>query len=171
MVRVERLKLPVSGATEADQFVFDFLRNGASRDMNVDGTTPVNFDFVATADTNVERIMFFIEDGNIAPSKFGGVSALATGCLLKVLDTDGTTVIKDFLDGETITTHPEFSLLAGVDIQPDAGAGDDVVPIRWTISKAGAKLLLLTDQRVRFTVQDDLTGLTKFYALLQGTLA
>lgn len=172
MAGVERLKLPVSTSKEADQFVFEFLRNGASRDMNVDGSvTPVNFDWVASADTKVERINFFIEDANIQPSKFGGLTALSTGCLIKALDTDGTTVIKDFYDGETIKTHQEFNPLAGIDTGTTAAAGDDVAPTRWTISKAGASLLLLKDQRIRFTVQDALGGLTKFYAMLHGTLA
>jgi hypothetical protein len=153
MPTVERYKLPLSTAVTADRFVFEFLRDGSSRDMKVDGSvTPVNF----------------IEDGNIAPSKFGGVSALSNGCLIKALDTDGSTVIKDFMDGETIKTHWELALLAGVDVEVDAGAGDDVVPIRWTIAKAGATLLLETSQRIRFTVQDDLTNLSNFYAMVQG---
>ena len=171
MAGVERLKLPVSTAKESDAFIFEFFRNGASRDMNVDGTTPVNFDWVAAVDTNVERINFFIQDAGILPAKFGGLAELSTGCLIKALDTDGATVIKDFYDGETIKTHQEFNLLAGVDTGTTAATGDDVAPTRWTIANAGAKLLLLANQRIRFTVQDDLSALTKFYAMLQGTLA
>lgn len=158
--------------TLAGSFVYTNLvdlANEDSIDMAVDGSeTPVHFDHLAGAVCHISRVLFLIRDTAIKPEQFAGVDALANGCMVQVLDVDGSTPILDFLDGSTIQTHHDFALLAGSDVLVQPGVNADVITVRWTIAKAGAPLQLLTGQRIRFTVNDDLSPISAFNCRVQG---
>ena len=141
---------------------------------NMVSTITANFDVVGPAGKKnlwVERINFQMIDGSMTLNKFGGLSALTNGCRVIVVDPDGTEQF-DFLDGRALQANHDFALLAGVDSLIEPAAGDDSMPIRWTLSKAfGEPIELPTDWRLRFAIQDDLTGITTFRAMAQGYLA
>lgn len=159
------------GQATPENAFYGFAKNGASSDMAVDGSsTAVHFDVSASSGPlYIERCNVEIIDGAITPTKFGGVAALANGLLVKVASADGTTDVFDFLDGASIKKNADWVLLAGVDNPVSAAAGDDEFSVRWTLSKGlGEPLYLAAGRRLRFTVQDDLSGLTSFQIMAQG---
>lgn len=164
------------GRDTADFFLFEFLRNPLDddHDMVVNGASvPVNFQYLVPSGktAQISRLNFQIIDGGIGYNEFGGLgSVLTNGLLIKVLDTDGTTVLIDFMDGETIKSNEDFNALAGVDTVTTPAAGDDQLAIRWTIARAndGGSMTLHEGQILRVTVQDDISALTKFQIMVQG---
>lgn len=141
-------------------------------DMDTDSdVTPSVFEYQVPAGKTFkhERINFEIVDGSIAPNSFGGVAGpLTNGCLFEIIDDDGSTQLLDFTGGLPIARNADFSLLAGVDTVITPAAGDDHLPIRFTVAKAGAPMLLTVGQRIRWTNRDDISGITVFRAMVQG---
>jgi hypothetical protein len=156
-------------------FVFKFLRTGAdSADMAVDGGTPVVFRYTVPAGKVFElwRINWHIIDGSLRADGFGGLAVLGNGLLLRILKSDESAEL-DFTDGMPLKRHSEFAHLAGVDLFPDTsgvGGADDALSIRWTIARAGRAMLLTAGQHIECVVQDDLSDLTHFQAMVQGIL-
>ena len=152
--------------------VFEFLADGATRDLSVDGTTPVKYKYTAPEDTAVliGRCCILIVDGSQSPTKFGGINPLTNGLVVQAIDIDGTTVLQDFTGGELIKFNSEFVFLAGIDRPITAAAGDDVLEVRWTLTEAGAGSpgMLLPGQSLQVTVQDNLTAITSFRWKVQG---
>ena len=156
---------------------FKFFRNYAdslSREMNVDGSTPVHFDVRVDGTLSfIHRVNISIVDGGILPITFWGISALSTGLKIRVVTFADDVTVRDFLDGETIKTNTDWVYLSGVDstVVPVAQPNDDHIPIRWTLSKAtgGKPLKLVTGQALRITVQDNISALTSFRVMAQGT--
>ena len=141
------------------------------RDLNIDGsTTPSTYEYIcADRHMDLSRFTMFLLDGSVNPGDFGGISgALTNGCKLEIIDTDGSTVLLDFNNGETIKQNVDFIMLAGVDAQPSTYTGDDLLAVRFTVSRAGSMLRLRKNQIVRFTIQDDLSGITLFRIMVQG---
>jgi hypothetical protein len=158
----------------ADAF-FQNLHNTADSDATdmVVGAA-ANFDCIGPAGKKnawIHRLNFELVDGSISPNSFGGITALTNGCRMIVVDPDGTEQL-DFLDGRTIKNNSHWALLAGSDMKSVFAAGDDSLPIRWTLSKGlGEPLELPTGWRLRFAIQDALTGITQFSGMAQGYLA
>ena len=152
-----------------------FLNSGSSIEMNVDGSDPVvKFKYTVPANrcAVIRRVNWAIEDATVKMPEFGGISALTNGLLVQVIDTDTTTVVLDFLDGNPIKQNFHFALLAGsdVDIERDTGNVNETLFVRWSLYKGGGPLFLAPGQIFQVTVQDDLTGLDAFHASLQGQL-
>lgn len=162
----------VGVSTSPQRSLFVFLREvGTSEEMKVNGggaakkfywRCPANQIWI------LQRLNFLMIDGAMSPTKFGGLAALGNGLKIEILDTDQATVLLDFLEGETIVKNADFALLAGVDDQITAAVGDDIFKVRWTLAKSGKPIRLTSQQYIQVTVQDDLTGLTSFRAMLQG---
>ena len=155
----------------ATDLLYKYLKDGATIDMSVDGSsTPVKYKYTVPTDSRalITRVMIVILDKGPIPTKFGGVATLTNGLDIQIFDSDGTTVLVDFLDGAPITQNAEFGCLAGVDIQIDAGAASDSLIVRWTLRDAGASAVLTEGQIFQMTVNDDLTGLDSMVVLVQG---
>jgi len=157
-------------------FVYKYLANSTnSTDVNLGATTdsPKTFEYeVPSTNTGLllMRINMMIVYGGIGWGEFGGLgSALTNGLLLRVVDSDAA-VVTDFTGGYPITVNEDFTLLAGVDAIATPAAGDDALPIRFTISKAneGDAMYLPAGHKVQAVVQDDLGGLTYFRIMIQG---
>jgi hypothetical protein len=169
-------------SVHADDVFFKLLANAADSDspeMNVNGaSTPVNFDVTPPAGDlsrcTIRRLCVAILATAIRPEWFGSVDVRTAGVGLRmvVVDADDNEVL-DFLDGQTIKSNAEWPLLAGVDNPTTApvGAGDDSFAVRWTLSNAldGKPLTLRPGERLRAIVADNLTGLTLFRIMAQGT--
>ena len=142
--------------------------------QNMVSTIAADFDVVGPAGQKnlwINRVLFEIIDGSMTMNKFGGLSALTTGCKVTVVDHEGKEQA-DFLDGTTIKSNSDFELLAGIDALVEPAAGDDELDVRWSLFKGlGEPLELPTNWRLRFSVQDNLAGLTTFRAMAQGHLA
>ncbi len=149
----------------------DFLRASASPAMNVDGsTTPVNFELLPATDEiiRVERLRMFMRcAAAITFTGFGNLAALTNGITLS--KHDGTAVISDLLGGAGGT-----------------GAGpiqttEDLLPYVERFELLDSSLVLVAEfkippirlvgtQRLRWTVADDLTGLTELRVLAEAIL-
>lgn len=153
----------------AGKLLYKFLKNGASAEMNVNGSvTAVNFKYTATDTVLIERVLFYMIDAGIGYGEFGGLgSELTNGLEVKVFNASGV-VLVDFMDGLTIKGNSDFAALAGSDVTAADTVGTDCLPVRWTISKCGAPLILSVGEYLNVKVQDNLTGLTKFRAMVQG---
>ena len=152
-------------------FYFKFFRSATS--SNLATATPGKFRVVCPAGRKlaVVRINFSMVDGAMGYGKFGGVTALSNGLLIQAIGADNETVLVDFTDGEPIHTNEDFSLLAGVDAFAHPTAGDDFMPIRWTLHSGVIGACLLTEgQSIQIHVRDALNSLTTFQAMLQGRL-
>ena len=103
----------------------------------------------------------------------GLASALTNGIVVEVVNGSGSTATQlfDFTDGQNIKTNENWTLLSGTDAVATPAAGDDALPIRWTLAKSGSSLYLKPGHRIRFTLQDDLTGISSMRAMVQGELS
>jgi hypothetical protein len=155
----------------ANEFFFKaFKTSGGSAEMDVDGSTPVDFFVTApsTGTVSVTRVIFVMVDAGIGYGEFGGLgSALTNGLEVKTFDVDDNLLI-DWTDGLNIKANEDFGVLAGSDNVSVPAIGDDSFPVRWTVEKAGAVLRLEVGDYMRIRVQDNLSALTKFRAFLQG---
>lgn len=162
-------------ANNVQNLFFTPLKNGESFAMNVNGaSTAVEFSVTVPAGRTLvwHRTNFIIVDGGIQAGLFAGIvgGPLTNGLNIKVVDADGTTV-KDFTSGfGDIKTNEEWNLLAGIDGVQQQLAGDDILPVRWTIARAGYAPDLPSGFQIIVTVQDDLTSIVKFEGLVQGYL-
>ncbi len=160
-------------AAEPEDLIFKLLANAGDPDMAVDGGTPVTYEFeVPTGKVfHLQRINVHMQDGSIRADGFGGLAALTNGLLIQAIDTNGTTVLKDFTDGEPVKRHNELALLAGLDVDPDTsgvGGAEDAVLVRWTIAKARKPMRLTAGQIVRVTVRDNISDVTQLRMMVQG---
>jgi hypothetical protein len=145
--------------------------------MNIDGSGgAVNFDYAVPAGTiykqfSFSRINFVIVDGNIRWGQFAGLgAALANGLLLQILDDEDVVQQHFSTDVHPLRTNEDFSGLTGVDNIIRLAAGDDAIPVRFSIFKSGNMMTMLPNWRVRVVVQDNLSGITHMDGLVQGVL-
>lgn len=166
-------------AANPDDFAYKYLRRvsgpaGATVvDMNTNSAlgTPSVFEYEVSASQQLKlrRVNFELIDGGMQNQRFAGLAtALTNGCLFEIIDNDGNAQLLDFLDGNPITMNADFAPIAGVDSILEATAGDDALPIRFTIERAGANMVLAVGQRIRFTIRDNLSTVTRFRAMAQG---
>lgn len=156
-------------------FVFKFLKNATSPEMNIDGSvTPVNFDYVVPAGKVlwVERVNFVVINESMVADSFFGIADLANGLSIKVLSASDDVLI-DFYDGLTIKTMVDFCNLAGADagnFVNENAIAHDTANVRWTIAKAGEPMMLTAGEKFRITVSDDISDIERFRAMVQGVL-
>ena len=149
-------------------FINSLVTNGST--VEIIGAVADDWDYTVPEGkvAFLARTNILIVDGAVSPTKFGGMNALTNGLLIRAYDTDGTTLLKDWTTDFQVKKNADFSLLAGVDIEITAAAGDDVVEIRWMFSRSGALILLDEQQIFRITTQDDMSALTSFRWNIQG---
>lgn len=165
----------MSKALRPGQHVFKFLRNSSdSIEMNVNGSSSaVAFSWTVPSGRSFEfsRHCIVMIDGGIGYNEFGGLGATLTNGLKVEFKDASDAVLLDPLDGTTIKTNEDFGALAGTDNLAQPGVGDDSFPIRWTSTRAvpgGAGMAMVSGEKLVVTVQDNLTGLTKFRWMIQG---
>ena len=160
----------LSAPSPPSTFINSLLTNGSVVEMN----TAAGDDWDYTVpDGNVAflaRSCILILDVGVRPTRFGGISELTNGLLVRCYDTDGATLLKDYTADFQVKKNADFALLAGTDNPVIDGVGADAVEVRWTFMKAGGMLLLDENQIFRVTTQDDLSDLTSFRWCIQGLL-
>lgn len=165
-----------------ENFVYALLRladgpaaaGGLVYDMNTNSTPTGTSKFEYTVPSgrtfDFSRVNLVISDVGIRPGDFGGINGgLATGSSLQVIGLDDSTLI-DFTEGVNIQTNDDLGAMAGSDIPIAALAGDDLLPVRFSIFKAGNQMKLLGGEKIRWTNRDNLSSITKFRGMIQGTL-
>lgn len=117
----------------------------------------------------IARMIVSLEDTAVMQAEeygnFG--SALTNGITIKVLDEDDN-VISDLTNGVPIKTNAQWGALC-YDVDKKAwGAGDELLLVRWTFTKAGDFWHLEPGQRLVVYLNDDFSGLVNQYFMVQG---
>lgn len=145
-----------------------------STNMAVNGSvTPVEFSvspsgLAAGTQWDINRMVFTITDGSVMDDgKFGGITALTKGCVLRV--EDGYT--KNIFN---VKTNEDFALRSfDAEYVTNAPAGVYGFRCRRTFNgqdKNGVVIRLSGDtgDMLKMIIQDDLSGLVTFRAIVQG---
>jgi hypothetical protein len=121
----------------------------------------------------MHRVIGYIEDaGTFSGSGYGALSALTNG--IRVRCYRGSTMENDLLNGEAIKTNTQWKAVC-FDIKISEfglGNANESLGFRWTWAKSGTPITLNgdLDDQIRFTMQDNLTGLINHSFLVQGFL-
>jgi hypothetical protein len=145
-----------------------------NRSMNVDGSvTPAIFQIgpvgaATELEIDIVRIMGWIQDDvSMDDAKFGGISALTKGMVLRRNNADGT-----FTNYWNVKSNGEIRLLAfDANYASKAPSGFFGFNFRNTYggqSKHGVVIRLATGQSMQVVVQDDLTDLAEMFMMAQG---
>ncbi len=127
-------------------------------DMAVSGSS-VNYWVIPPADEVYvcHRMLVAMVDADFnRGDRYGSTAGLTTGIAIHVED-DSLNVIHNFTPVR-IKNITLWALLAGVDARTQGGAGADPYQMRWTMTKAGAPVVLdgrLT-HRLKFEIPDNL---------------
>lgn len=160
----------------------DFLETSAgSSDMKVNGSiTNVEFYIQAAdgADRYITQLSFEIADAAMTLSKFGNLAALTNGCTLKYQKTGKTVIIHDAIKSNwdlirLCLGYPAFNDQAtGAFIAANIfGSSEGIIPIldfTKLMPIYGLKLERNTNQKLIFTIRDDVSGLDSFNAIAYG---
>lgn len=116
------------------------------------------------------RILITVVGSALDKGGYVGAGALSKGIKLELRDTSGHSII-DFTDGITIKTLPSWGRYSfDVALHEAAGSGDDTFLVRWSFDKYGQPITLAgsKDLYLAMTINDDLSGLTEHYAVIDG---
>ncbi len=154
--------------------MFDFLRNDGSIEMNVDGSvTPVKFmnQVPDNKEVSLRHVNVLLMDAEVDMGTFGALAVLTKGVTVFLSD-ENHVVLKDLCAGAPIIRNADWALLAGTDVQTRVGAGsDDALIIRWDFDEAcGSPVYMKSGHHIEININDDLSGISIFRALVQGLL-
>lgn len=151
----------------AANHVTEYVLNGGSNDMAVDGTTPVTFSYTPPAgkDFKLHRMMLYLETSTAMDSiEFGNISVLSNGVQINVA-------------GENLTTWKDnIDMLADMFDLDQAGEAFGKVTRtlsgRWTFAKdvTGKALLIPDGQSFDVVIRDNLSTLSIFRLKVKGLL-
>lgn len=176
---VESWPLPVAQASNGTQNVI-FSRY---LDTNGDGTGTKNangnysggatsFYIQPPASTiyRISRLLVFVQDTNgFTPVEYGNTgSALSNGITVRVHN--GTSTVADLTDGVPVQHNGDWARLCYDAQVLSWGTTDEMLSARLTFTKAGQFLRLDGDdtEKLEVILNDDFTGLTEHYFLVQG---
>jgi hypothetical protein len=152
--------------------LFKWLRNGDSRDANVNGSsTPVEFSYTVPAGSTlaIARMIIYIQDtGNFNAAQYGNGVILTEGIDIEHLTPEAVTY--DLLDGEDILTNGHWAAMSHDLSYLSFGTGDNIATVRWSFDKTGAPLILHEGHTFIVRVNDDLTTLSAHHFNIQGLL-
>jgi len=126
-------------------------------------------DFYITANPGkvlyLARVNINVQDGGSIDSNSYGNGVLLTNGV-KLIESIGG--VENQL-GIPIITNSDYSLLAGVDINPlTFGSGDSYLAVRFTFSKLGRPLVITENDKFIIRLEDDFTALTGHKFMMQG---
>lgn len=171
---IERLAVDAGAISSVEGLFFPgFYQNkqlvdgASSPDMNVDGSsTPVSFTAVPSTSKifYVSRLIIYMEDASMNHSKFAGISGgITNGIDIKATE-DG---VERTLQGSITRNGGFYNIAHDIDI---ASASTDVFTMRWSFHRSGTWIRLKdsTSDNIKIVVNDDLTSVDVFKAVVQG---
>jgi hypothetical protein len=118
----------------------------------------------------IDEIVLTIADvGLFTSGLFGALAALANGCLLNIVRVRGgsTVVVRDLLDGIPLKTNADLFAIGDISLINDAAGS--VCAIKFKHKPIRLESDTETEERLVFTVRDDLSGLTLARVLVKAT--
>lgn len=170
---------------KANDFFYRFCQSSSGGiDLNVAGSSSSTgaIKFTVAPDSSrgeslaLHHVTFnMLGEGMFLPNFFGAsTGVLTTGIKVEAYSTDLTTVLCDFLNGETVAKNSDFSWLTGVDnlLTPATSAfAVSHKSVDWHPDENGAPVLISQGGELRVTIQDDISSssqLTEFRVMVQG---
>lgn len=146
-----------------------FLRNAGSREMAVDGTGGLSFDFVFDDDDYLLSIELVIVDNGINWLGFmGSGTPLTNGFDIDIVDVDGTTVLFSFLNSDRIQRTADLALLSPSQSLLQSGSTLDLFAVD-ILQAASQRILRINEgQRLRLTLNDDMTFLDSMQCFVRS---
>ena len=119
----------------------------------------------------ISRLLLVMEDdAKFAGEKYTGSGALSTGIVITKEDAGG---VLHLYTPQPIKKLGHWGLVAGVDmVLTDFTTGNDIVLVRWTLSKADHTTFLdgRKGEFIRFAVRDTLAAAVEHIVQVQGTV-
>lgn len=160
----------------ADRYIYRFL------DTNGNGTGTKNAvgDYSVAAEEfhiqppvslrySLYRMIVCIEDtAGMRAEYYGDLASALTNGIKVSVDDGAATELCDLTDGDPVKSNAGWGRHCfDVDVKT-WGAGNELLLVRWTFSKAGAPVFLQEGHRLIVTLNDDLTGLVSHNFMVQG---
>lgn len=159
--------MPTGNYQDATRAIYKWLVNGATKDMSVDGSTPVAFVYTAPVPALMNRAIIYYRDGGVwTEAKFGSLTALTNGVMFEV-HRNGASIL-DLFDGLPLKTNSDMSRICFDNDIRSVGSGESYQPARFTFQKAGQALMLRKGDSLVMTIQDNLAALSEMYCMVQG---
>lgn len=145
----------------------EYVLNGGSNDMGIDGTTPVTFSYAPPSGKNLRAnraIMYMESSGAMDSTKFGDLTALTNGVQIKA----DSEVLANWQDNVDILTNMFDLTPAGETF----GKLTRTLVGRWTFTKdtSGLGLLVPDGQSFDMVIRDNLAALLIFRMKIKGVL-
>ena len=146
--------------------------SGSSIEMDVDGSgTSVDYTIDAdpTSDIIITNLSVWMQDNKFKIDKFGEIAILSNGFLL-VHEVDGSTnntIIDNAQTTEEMIQH-SLETPAFIGVGKDYNMSDSVKILSLKYSTEGIKLRAGTNDKIKATIQDNLTGLDSFRLIAKG---
>ena len=156
-----------------EEYVCPHLTHLSSPDMNVNGLLlPIEFTYTVplNKDLLLGKITFsLVVNKAVQAHKFGTKVALGNGCLISIQE-PGAGPLHDLLSAVPIRTNGDWASIAGNRVKELPGSRG--MGVTWDVedSLGGSQLLVPQDYTITMIIQDDLTHLISFRAMVHGYL-
>ena len=119
----------------------------------------------------VARMIVSIEDtAGFQAAEYGNLgAALTNGVSVLVTNSSGDTIL-DLTDGAPVKSNAQWSSLCYDADLKTWGAGNELLAVRWTFTKAGEPILLKPGQSLVVRLNDDFSGLIGHVFEVQGLI-
>lgn len=146
-----------------------FALDGASKDLNVDGSvTPVEFEIVPPTGFiyYIHTVIITMVDSSINFTKFGGITALTNGIKIEIKQ-----------DGGSLTESPQSPIKVNKEFYQFGydttlqSATEDIFVAKLLVKIDSGTIIKLVDSSsdlIKITVRDDLTAITDFKVVALG---
>ena len=163
---IEPLMRPALGGAGAPDFT----------NMAIDASvTPFSFSYQVPANKTLLLLsmpFYIVGAGCHSAHKFGQGDALATGCELGIMDTDGVTMLTNLMGTGNLQTNKDFSRHSGfIETITNSGSGikGDSIYVIWDFNHVGG-LHIPAQQYIMCKAQDDISSLATFRCFVRGIL-
>jgi len=141
------------------------LNNGSTSNANGDYSLGSDFKFDVTEDnTNITRMIIYIQDSALSAIKYGNLDALANG--VKIYYKKGSET-KVYFNAIGRKSNADWAQLCFDLIRSAFGVGDESIVYRLSFSKL-ANIVLNNGDEFGVEISDNLTGLTTHCFNVQG---
>ena len=146
-------------------------KNAIGNYSDATGSGVENFFYESKGYCHIHRMIVAIEDNtNMWASRYGGGPTLTNGILVKVIDADGLTEIKDLTNFVPIKTNARWGALCyDVDLKT-WGTGNELLLARWSFDRAGSPIRLEPGMSLRVILNDDFSILNDHRFMVQGEI-
>ena len=160
----------VNTINNEDNYLSEFLLNAGTKDMAVDGTTPVEYSYTVPTGKvlKVARCFITMEDGaaSFSPGNFGAIAGdLTNGVEVSVTSSGASKVVLELWHNNREVRNTMFDFDTQFKV---AGAYIG----RWTFSKdlANGGLILTAGDKISIIIQDNLSLLDHLSFRIKGTI-